>query len=330
MTPEGPGPATPDHVPVIEHSTEWVHRSAGGLGAAVIENPLRGIALMVAATVCFSLSDAMAKYLVASVPAIEIAWIRYIVFTLIALMPAMRGGRAIARTRRPGLQALRGLGIVTSAVFFIMALGHLPLAEASTLSFASPLFITVLAVPLLGEVVRRATWISVLAGFLGVLIVVRPGVGGFHPAALLVVLSSASWAVSMILTRRSAGTERPTATLLWTALTGLVVLTLMMPLVGAPVAPGQLGVAILLGVAASCGQFLAILAYRHAAASVLAPLSYGQLIWSSCLGFLAFGAVPDAWTLVGASIIVASGLTIIQSERRRRRRAMSRVLQPGL
>lgn len=294
----------------------------------MIEDPLRGIALMVAATVCFSLSDAMAKYLVTSVPAIEIAWIRYIVFTLIAFMPVMRSGRAVVVTRRPRLQVLRGLGIVTSSVFFIMALGHLPLAEAAAMSFASPLFITVLAVPLLSEIVDGAAWLSVVAGFVGVLIVVRPGLGGFHPAAILVLLSSASWAVSMILTRRSAGTERPTATLLWTAATGLLLLSVLVPFVGVPITFSRLGFAILLGAVASCGQALAVLAYRHAGASVLAPMSYGQLIWSSLLGFLAFGAVPDAWTLVGASIIVASGLTIIRREGRRRR-AVSQVRNPA-
>lgn len=283
------------------------------------ENPLRGIALMVVATICFSLSDAMAKHLVGHLPAIEIAWIRYIVFVLMATTPMLRSRHASMRTRRPWHQVARGLGIVASSLTFIMALSSLPLAEAAAVSFASPLFITILAIPFLGELVGLRGWLAVILGFVGVLIVVRPGTGAFHPAALWVVASSLCWAVSMIVTRRMAGTERPAVTLLWTAGTGLVALTALLPFSLAPVTAGQLGFAIAIGMVASSGQWFAILAYRLAAASVLAPLSYGQLIWSSFFGFIAFGALPDGWTLVGAVIIIGSGLYTVQRERMRLR-----------
>lgn len=288
------------------------------------ENPLRGIALMIAATICFSLSDTMAKYLVGSVPAVEIAWIRYIVFTLMALSPLARGGRSSVWTRKPALQALRGLGIVSSSLLFIMALAHLPMAEAAAVSFASPLFITLLAVPLLGEVVGLRGWAGVLVGFLGVLIVVRPGTGSFHPAAGLVLLSSLGWAVAMIVTRRMGVAERATATVLWTAATGLVVLTILLPFSLGPISLAQFGLAVVLGLVASSGQWLAVLAFRHAAASVLAPLSYGQLIWSSTFGFLVFRTVPDGWTLFGAVFIIGSGLYTVQRERLRLRAARLR------
>ncbi|HUZ64860.1 MAG TPA: DMT family transporter [Acetobacteraceae bacterium] len=278
------------------------------------ENPLRGIALIVAATICFSLSDTLAKYLTSGLPAVEIAWVRYVVFTLLAACPLIFSGRSGIRVRSPGLQVARGLGVVGSAVLFILALAHLPMAEAATVSFASPLLITVLAIPLLGEVVGFRGWMAVLAGFAGVLIVVRPGTGGFHPAALLVVLSSLCWSLAMILTRKMAGTERPAATLLWTAVTGLVVLSLLLPFSHAPLGPRQLGLAIVLGLVAATAQWLAVLAYRHAAASVLAPLSYGQLIWSSSFGYVVFGSIPDGWTVLGAVIIVGSGLYTVRRE----------------
>ena len=281
------------------------------------ESPLRGIGLMVAATICFSVSDALAKHLVVSIPAIQIGWMRYVVFTIMATLPLLRGGRVSVRTRRPRMQAARGLGIVVSSIAFILGLSHLPLAEAAAVSFASPLFITLLAIPLLGEAVGPAGWTAVLVGFAGVLIVIRPGLSGFHPAAFLVLLSSLAWAGSMIVTRRMAGTERPAATVLWTAGTGLVALSVLLPWEVVPVSLGQAGFAVLLGLVASSGQFLAVWAYREANASVLAPLSYGQIIWSGILGYVAFGTTPDRWTLVGAAIIVASGLYAVNRERRR-------------
>ncbi len=285
------------------------------------ENPLLGIALMVGATICFSSSDVMAKYLVGSIPAVEIAWIRYTVFTLMALGPMTRHGVGMIRSRRPALQVVRGLGIVSSSLFFIMGLAHLPMAEAASVSFASPLFITILAIPLLGEVVGVRGFAGVLAGFVGVLIVVRPGTGSFHPGALLVLASSLAWAFAMIATRRMGVVDRSTTTVLWTAATGMLVLTLLLPFAHGPITLPQFGLVLVLGVVASTGQWLAVIAYRHAAASVLAPLSYGQLIWSSTLGFLVFGTAPDQWTLVGAVFIIGSGLYTVQRERLRLRAA---------
>ncbi len=273
---------------------------------------------MVGATVCFSLSDVTAKYLVGSLPAVEIAWIRYLVFTLMALGPLARRP-AILRARRPVLQVLRGLGIVASALCFILALAHLPMAEAAAISFASPLFITMLAFPLLGEVVGVRGWLATLVGFAGVLIVVRPGAGGFHPAALLVLLSSLAWAVSMIATRKMGVSDRSATTVLWTAGIGLLGLTALLPFAHGPVTPTELGLAILLGVVASSGHWLAVVAYRHAAASVLAPLSYAQLLWSSTFGFIVFGGLPDRSTLIGAVFIIGSGLYTVQRERIRLR-----------
>ncbi len=286
----------------------------------MIEQPLRGIALMIGATICFSLSDTMAKYLVGNLPAVEIAWIRYVVFTLLALGPLARRP-ADLRARRPLLQILRGLGIVASALFFILGLAHLPMAEAAAVSFASPLFITMLAFPLLGEVVGARGWAAAVLGFAGVLIAVRPGTDSFHPAALMVLLSSLAWAVSMIATRKMGVIDRSATTVVWTAGIGLLALTVLLPFAHGPMTLAQLGLAVLLGLAASSGHWLAIVAYRHAAASVLAPLSYAQLIWSSTFGFIVFGGLPDRWTLIGAVFIIGSGLYTVQRERVRLRAA---------
>ena len=278
---------------------------------------LRGGLLMLAATVLFSVSDVMAKYVTATVPAVELAVIRYAVFVAMAGAPFLRSRRPSLRSRRPGLQVLRGVGVAGSAVFFILSLGALPVAEATAVNFVTPLLITVLAIPVLGETVRPAGWAAVAAGFAGVLVVVRPGVGGLHPAAGLVLLSSLFWCVAMLVTRRIAGIDRTDVTLLWTAGTGFLLLLCALPFFLAPLGWTQLGFCILVGIVASGGQWLALLAYRRARATVLAPLAYAQLIWSTALGFGVFGTVPDRWVFVGAAVIACSGLAVVQGERRR-------------
>ena len=279
-------------------------------------NLARGGALMLAATVLFSISDTMAKYVTAAVPPVELATIRYGVFVLMASALLWRQ-RGSLRSRRPLLQVLRGVGVVGSALAFITSLRFLPIAEATALNFVTPLMITVLAVPVLGEVVRPQGWLAVLIGFAGMLVVVRPGLGGMHPAALLVIASSLCWSVAMLITRRIVGVDRASVTLLWTSATGFILLLGALPFFLQPMSLREFGLCLAVGVVASGGQWLAVLAYLYARATVLAPLSYAQLIWSSALGFLVFGTVPDRFVLIGAAIIAVSGLYVVQLERAR-------------
>lgn len=281
------------------------------------DNFLRGASFMLLATVLFSLSDAMAKFVTETVPAVELAAIRYGVFVLLAAAPFLRHRRLSMRSRRPALQVLRGVGVVGSAVFFILSLGTLPIAEATAVNFVTPLLITVLAIPVLGESVRPRGWAAVALGFAGMLVVVRPGLGGFHPAAGLVLLSSLMWSVAMLVTRRLAGIDRTEVTLLWTAGTGLALLLAALPFFLRPMPPAMFGLCLLVGVVASGGQWLALLAYRQARASAIAPLTYAQLLWSSTLGWAVFGTAPDRWMLVGALVIAGSGLYVLQGERQR-------------
>ena len=270
---------------------------------------------MLAATLLFSLSDTMAKYITQSVPAVQLASIRYIVFVLMAASPMLRNRRVSMRSRRPTLQILRGVSVVGSALCFILSLSHLPIAEATAINFITPLLITALAMPVLGEVVRLQGWIAVLVGFLGMLVVVRPGVHGLQPAALLVLLSSLFWCIAMLITRQLAGIDRSGVTLLWTAVTGLVLLMTILPFFLTPMNWPLAGLSVAVGIVASSGQWLAVLAYRYARATVLAPLGYAQLIWSSVLGLIVFGAVPDRWVVIGAVIIALSGIYVVHLER---------------
>jgi drug/metabolite transporter (DMT)-like permease len=277
---------------------------------------MQGILFMLAATAVFSVSDATAKYLTQAMPVMEIAWIRYVTFVVLTWPPALRHGPAGLATRRPWLQLLRGLAIVGSALLFISGVRTLPLADATALSFAAPLIITALSVPVLGETVGPRRWIAVSIGLIGVLLVVQPGTGAFQPAAALPLLSAVLWAVGMILTRQLAPTDSATATLAWTALTGLVVSSALLPFSFAVPSPTQIALGVLIGVVSTAGQGFVALAYRAAAASVIAPFSYAQLITSTLLGLVLFGARPGPATLLGAAVIAASGLYVAHRERR--------------
>ncbi len=289
-------------------------------GARPADPTLRGIACVVASTVFFSGSDVLTKALSAGLPAVEIAWMRYLVFSALVLPFLLRaGGRRPLASARPGLQVLRGLGMVGSALLFTEGLRYLPVAEATAMNFVSPIFIMALSIPVLGESVGWRRWTAALVGLGGVLIVIRPGAGAFDPAALFPVLAAASWATAAVVTRKTGGLDGAATTMGYSALTGLVVLTLLLPF-GFEVPTGRellLGLGV--GILSTIGHGFIVLAYRHALASVVAPFSYVQLIGAGILSYLAFGAVPDRWTLAGAAVIALSGLYIAHRERVRAR-----------
>ena len=283
------------------------------------DGTMRGIGLLLAATLFFSISDVLAKVLGERVPVIEIGWIRYVTFLVIILGVGAREGQVRCRVHHPWAQAIRGVMMVISALFFIFSLRFLPIADAAAVGFVSPLLITALSVPMRGVVGGLRRWSAIGVGFVGVLIVIRPGTGTFQPAAFLVLASSLAWAVATILTRKIAGREDASATMLWAGMVGLVGLSLAVPFVF--VVPSVMDVVlnVALGAVATVGQYWMILAYRNASASVLAPFNYIQLIWSAGSGYLVFGTLPDGMTMLGASVIAASGLYTIHRERVRAR-----------
>jgi drug/metabolite transporter (DMT)-like permease len=284
--------------------------------AAPAEDRLRGVLLVVGATITFSLSDTTAKYVTQTLPAIEVTWVRYVVFVLLAASLAARRRRPF-RTARPALQVGRGVAIVVSAILFILGLGRLPIADAAAINFVSPVFITLLAVPMLGERVEPRRWIAIAACLGGALLAAHPGAGALDPAAAFPFLSAVAWAVGIIFTRRMAGTERPATTLLWTAVTGLGLLTCLLPVEARLPSWTELLLCLQIGVLATTGQWLVVLGYRLAPASLLAPFSYLQLVWSTTLGIIVFGAAPALDTVIGAAVIVASGLYLANRERGR-------------
>ncbi len=297
-------------------------RDTQALAAAIPaqrDDPVRGILLVVVAVLFFSCSDATAKYLSQTLPSLEIAWLRYASFSLLVLPLMLRRGPPVLRTRRPLLQILRGLGMLGSAVFFIIGMRYLPMAEAAATSYVSPAFVTALSIPLLAERVGPRRWAAVAVGLIGVLIVIRPGSAAFQPAAVFPILSAMSWACGIVITRRMAGTEGATTTLVWTALTGFVVLSALLPFNAVMPTATELALGLLIGLTSTLAQWLLIQAYRYGDASVLAPFSYIQLVWSTAAGYIVFAAVPDLWTFVGMGVIVASGIYTAHRERIRAR-----------
>jgi drug/metabolite transporter (DMT)-like permease len=172
---------------------------------------------------------------------------------------------------------------------------------------------------MLGEYVGIRRWSAVVVGFIGVLAIVRPGTGAFQPAALLVLGSSLAWAFATILTRRMADFDHAAATMLWAGITGLVLLSAMLPFDFVLPSPTQLALTLILGIVATTGQYMMVLAYRHAGAALLAPFSYMQLLYATFFGWFVFNSLPDEWSAVGATIIAASGIYTIHRERVRGR-----------
>lgn len=294
-------------------------RSAEQSAPARADRPFKGIALILASTVFLGASDVTVKYLSGTLPSIEIAWIRFLVFALI-MTPAMLPGSPLyaLQTKSRGLQLMRGATLLGSSLFFISGLRFLPIAEASATGFVAPLFVTALSIVFLGERVGLRRWIATGVGLIGVLIILRPGSGAFHPAAFFPLVSAFAWACTLIMTRMMSGKERAATTMTYSSIAGVCILSALVPAVWVAPSWHDILFGVFIGVASTAGQWIVVLAFRYADASVLAPFSYTQLVWVSLLGFLVFGELPDTWTVLGAAFIVASGLYTAHRERIRR------------
>ena len=315
MTPPPAAAARLDSVPLPLPEKKSAVRKA----PARADRPFKGIALILASTIFLGISDVTAKYLSATLPSIEIAWIRFVVFALI-MTPAMMPGSPLFAlpTNRLGLQLMRGVAVLASSLFFISGLRFLPIAEASATGFVAPLLVTALSIVFLGEKVGLRRWIATGVGLIGVIIILRPGTGAFHPAAFFPLVSALAWACTLIMTRMMSGTERATTVMTYSSIAGVCILSALVPFVWVTPTWHDIAFGLFIGLASTAGQWIVVLAFSYADASVLAPFSYSQLVWVSLLGFLIFGEGPDVYTVTGAAFIVASGLYTAHRERVRR------------
>lgn len=291
--------------------------SLGSAGRAThATETLLGIALISAAYVLFSGLDAVAKILGQTYPITQVLWVRFAVHAAIAvLLVAPYLAARPWRAKRPGMQALRGLLLVSATITNFTALRYLQLAETSAIYFSSPLIVAALSVPLLGEHVGPRRWTAIVVGFIGIMIVVRPGMGLMHWAVGLALLTALIGALYSIISRKLAEDDSAHTTQLYTALFGTVATAPLTALDWvAPTAGGWM-LMVLMGVLGGAGHWLLAVAHAHAPAPSLAPFSYTQIVWMPLLGYLVFADVPSVWTAVGGVIVVASGLYLLHRER---------------
>jgi len=283
--------------------------------------PTRGIVLILVANLLFAGMDAVSKTLIADYPVTQILWVRYAFFAAFATALSLRSSGPIAgfRSRRPGLNLIRAVILLAEIACFVLAFRYLQLADVHSIAAVYPLMITALSALVLGEFVGPRRWAAVAVGFAGVVVILRPGLAVFDPAALIPLLGAALFAVYQIVTKVIARHDGMTTIMLYTGWVGFALTSLAGPLYW--VAPDLQGWVLLLvaGVLGVIGHMLLIKALEAAPASVLQPFNYTLLVWATAVGFLLFGDLPDAVTVAGASIIVASGLYTWWRERVRAR-----------
>ena len=285
------------------------------------ENPLLGIALIVGAMSVVPLMDAIAKALSADYPVLQVVWARYF-FHLIILLPLVLvrfPGRQLIPPR-PLFQILRGGFLLLSTIFFFAAISVIPLADAIALVFVSPLVVTALSPFVLGERVGFFRYSAVLIGFLGAIIIIRPGAGFLQWSALLAVAAGTIYAFYALTTRKLSGTAPPLLTLAYTALLGAVATSVVVPFVWVTPSLEDFGYMLAMGAVAAVGHFMLIKGYEQASASLLAPYGYSEIVMATIVGYLAFGDFPDAWTWIGVAIVIGSGIIISWREARLARR----------
>jgi len=286
---------------------------------ALVQRPRLGIALVLGAALIFAISDATSKLMVVTLPPLVVAFIRSTVMAAITVgMVIWLRGPRVLYSRHPVRQALRGLAYAMASIIFVLGLGLMPLAEISAINFVWPLLITVFSVLLLGETVGIRRIAATLCGFVGMLIIMRPGTGAFQLAALYPLGAAVCWALAVTMTRGMPQSEAPETTMAWSAMIMLAITAVAAPFVWVTPTAVELVLGLVVGLLSAFGHALVINAYRHAKASSLAPFTYIQLFFAAICGYVYFGSVPDRWTIAGSVVIVSAGIYTIHRERVRR------------
>ncbi len=274
---------------------------------------------MLLAASCIAVVDGIAKYLATTIHGVQVVW-GYVGASLIFLLAVTlaRGvsPASLARSRRPWLQVARAASLVCSLSALFVSLRYLPLAVATTVSFTAPLIIAALSGPLLGEQVGTKRWVAVLVGMVGATLVVRPGGDVFHWASLLTLLGAFFFALFNIATRVLGGFDRPLTTVLYTFVVSTALVSLAMPFVWVAPTSSQWMLFAVTGLLGFAAHFSMARSLVLADASAVAPLHYVRLVWAIGIGLVVFGHVPDAWTLAGGALIVASGFYVVAGSTR--------------
>ncbi|MCM5570409.1 DMT family transporter [Burkholderiaceae bacterium FT117] len=274
--------------------------------------PLLGILFMLTAASLFPVMNGLAKLMSQGYSSEQVVWARtvsHLVFMLALFVP--KAGWRVVRTRRPGVQFLRSCMLIGSTFLYFTALKYVPMAQAASISFTAPLIVVMLAGPILGEKVTLSRIAAVLAGFAGVLVVIRPGSAVFQWASLLILGTATCYAIYQILTRRVAGFDPPETSAVYSALVGSLLMSLVVPFSWrTPTSATDALLLVSLGVIGGLGHYCVARAMTYAPANFVSPFQYWQMIGSVAVGYLLFAEVPDAFTWLGAAMIIAAGIYV--------------------
>ncbi len=279
------------------------------------ENRPMGVGLLVSAMFTMTAMDAAVKWAVADYSIQQVNFIRSIA-AMIVLSPVVwkGGGLSAFRTQKPWVHVWRTLLILVISYTWFFALGRMKLADIGAIVMISPLLITALSVPLLGEKVGLRRWIAVAVGFVGMLAIIRPGTGVFNPVAVLAASVALGYALFVLSNRSNRHTESLTA-LTYYPLFGIFIISgLLSSFDWTPPTTGAWAVMTFVGVCAGIGHLCLTLAFRYASPPVIAPLEYTGLIWAVLFGYLIFDELPDGWTVFGMVLIAGAGIFVVYRE----------------
>jgi drug/metabolite transporter (DMT)-like permease len=276
------------------------------------------IGLMMVAVFLFAVMDAMIKWQGAVYPVLQIVFFRSAFGLLISIGPVIRDGRRLLATQRPWLHLARALLGFGALFCFFEAFVLMPFADVYAISFASPLFITALSVPFLGEHVGWRRWTAVGVGLAGVLLMIRPGAGVFDTAALIALAGTACYALAMILVRVLARTDSNIAIVFYFGIMATFLSGITLPFVW--VTPTWLDLLwlALIGIVGGAAQLILTQSFRMAPVSLLTPFEYVAMLWAVLFGWLFWNELPDEYFYAGASLVVAAGLYILHRETRKK------------
>lgn len=280
---------------------------------------LRGILLALVAMLLFGLMDAASKYLSARYPTPQIIWLRY-VFTIpmVLVVLAPRGiGRSL-RSARPALQLARSFLLVLEIGLVVWCFGRLPLADVHAMLALTPLAVTALSVPILGERVGLRRWAAVAVGFVGVMVILRPGLGVVQPASLVALFSVLLYGLYQVLTRMAGRVDSAQTSLIWQLVVGAVLASFVVPFAWRTPDLRHWPWFVLVAALGGAAHYCMIRALQLAPAAVIQPFTYTLLLWAVVIGYVGFGDLPDRWTLLGATAIVGAGVYTALREHRLR------------
>ena len=276
---------------------------------------MKAIILNLSAWIMLPIMDGFAKYLSSSLPVLQITWSRYF-FTIVITLPIMLifFRKNLTWTEQPKLQLIRGLLLFCANILFFYSISIISLAKALTLAFIAPLIVTALSPVLLGEKVGFRRWAAVVTGFIGSLIVIRPGFVELNLASIAALGTGVLYGFYLIITKKLHDSDNPLLTLLLTGIVGAILGTMILPTVWVQPTISEWYMMFGIGFFASLGHLLLILSLKYADASKLAPFGYFEIVTNLIIGYYIFNHFPDNWTFFGLFIIISSGIYIFRRE----------------